>query len=1078
MSINYKGIELNSPGDPAPWATIEQDAYKAVIDAIVIDTVSGSASDAKVNGHKHFKLYAETTGDLVLSIDSAQKATFGGDVQFDSGLIVPAATTPGFVKNDGSGNFTFGNVAESVPGGSDSNIQINTGGAFDGSSRAVISSNDLILRDASISNTVRLSSETGQLGLDYAGDTLDLSVYNLSTEQNFTLKTNGVETGIFLDGFTNNTITGWYKPATMSLASVTTFNINAAGVAFFIKKGTYPYTYVLRLVPIQNNIPANFGLPGREIHIFVDESGTVLQQSSVTSTDLLTKCYLGNLTKNGAGDEISFETNQEPVCDSITETARVLIILLGGIQVANMFVGGAGLGTLEISRTAGEVIRIGIEGATDRAEPDTILVAAESPIATLSYRYSDENSDIQFYSNDTEIDPTQWYNKSTTALVNVTSNNWSGQRVYYFAASAGGTATTIVMLGNAQFNTSDDATAAMGGVDEDFSKPQALKRAVFLGWVICRGGASNADSMSDVQYVPFNDPFELSRTGSGSSSGGSATMQSTYNSSTIPQIITDVTRGAVTYRRGSAADTDNVLVVQNGAAGEVASIKGSGYVQAMRVGAGVSPAELLHVSDGDNVVAKVQATDVGSTASIVMSNDSIEFSHSVAGVNDTYRFRDETSGKDRYYLDASGHHTFVGESTVFKSDITSSNYNLFLQGQDVTHGGAIIGLNSAGSDGPLEFYTGSNLRARIDEADGTLSVGPNAELILYPQTIRPANGLPAAQLLIAADNWSVELGATSETMRIGKVSPAGTDSMSFGVIGSGTLGSIGFDAEALIVDTGTTKGVYQDLVEVTPSFRSFRYEYNDIVGPVTVNNRLQFNNADPGLATKMYVDFDPLDKPSSVESILENIKDDSIVYIFHESRTVDQWMEIKITNTILQTGYTEYDITVTKKQGATWANTTTIAVNIYDPVGSGGGGSSVTDAFFAEPTGTMAMANGVTVVPNMNNEVYDDNNVYDLGANTFTAQTEGVHVITAATKVSVSAGGQIESYLYVNGILTCTASGSIDTAGTMVANAAITIGLEIGDTVQLRAAQFTGFAGTMQISETFISGHTLPLTIP
>ena len=86
MTINYKGIELNAPGDPAPWATIEQDVHKQTIDSIVIDTVSGSASDAKVNGHKHFRLYAESTGDLVLSIDNTQKTTLVGDVQIDGDI--------------------------------------------------------------------------------------------------------------------------------------------------------------------------------------------------------------------------------------------------------------------------------------------------------------------------------------------------------------------------------------------------------------------------------------------------------------------------------------------------------------------------------------------------------------------------------------------------------------------------------------------------------------------------------------------------------------------------------------------------------------------------------------------------------------------------------------------------------------------------------------------------------------------------------------------------------------------------------------------------------------------------------
>ena len=148
----------------------------------------------------------------------------------------------------------------------------------------------------------------------------------------------------------------------------------------------------------------------------------------------------------------------------------------------------------------------------------------------------------------------------------------------------------------------------------------------------------------------------------------------------------------------------------------------------------------------------------------------------------------------------------------------------------------------------------------------------------------------------------------------------------------------------------------------------------------------------------------------------------------------------------------------------------------YHGVALGGGGgltTAVASEFYAEPTGTQTMANGVTIVPNMNNELYDPDGVYDLATDTFTAPANGLYVFTASVKASVSSGGQIEAYMYINGSLQTTASGSIDVAGTMVANVAISIELSASDTVQLRAAQFSGFSGTMQISETFLSGHRI-----
>jgi hypothetical protein len=53
-------------------------------------------------------------------------------------------------------------------------------------------------------------------------------------------------------------------------------------------------------------------------------------------------------------------------------------------------------------------------------------------------------------------------------------------------------------------------------------------------------------------------------------------LQSVYNTSPTPQIVTNSTQGALTIKRGSAADTDNILVGQNGAGVNTTTITGAG----------------------------------------------------------------------------------------------------------------------------------------------------------------------------------------------------------------------------------------------------------------------------------------------------------------------------------------------------------------------------------------------------------------------------------------------------------------------------------------------------------------------
>ena len=59
------------------------------------------------------------------------------------------------------------------------------------------------------------------------------------------------------------------------------------------------------------------------------------------------------------------------------------------------------------------------------------------------------------------------------------------------------------------------------------------------------------------------------------------TLQQVYNVSTSPEITTDATRGALTIKRGSAADTDNAIEVKDGAGNTNFGVTGAGYLTAV-----------------------------------------------------------------------------------------------------------------------------------------------------------------------------------------------------------------------------------------------------------------------------------------------------------------------------------------------------------------------------------------------------------------------------------------------------------------------------------------------------------------
>ena len=79
-----------------------------------------------------------------------------------------------------------------------------------------------------------------------------------------------------------------------------------------------------------------------------------------------------------------------------------------------------------------------------------------------------------------------------------------------------------------------------------------------------------------VSYNETIDKYELLNP---KSSGISvSTLQNAYDNSTTPEILTDSTRGAVTLKRGSAADTDDVLEIENNAGVQKFAVTGNGKI--------------------------------------------------------------------------------------------------------------------------------------------------------------------------------------------------------------------------------------------------------------------------------------------------------------------------------------------------------------------------------------------------------------------------------------------------------------------------------------------------------------------
>jgi len=165
----------------------------------------------------------------------------------------------------------------------------------------------------------------------------------------------------------------------------------------------------------------------------------------------------------------------------------------------------------------------------------------------------------------TQIPVTQWDDNGT--LTNLTaSDDWSAHRIWYSPV----TDRLFFQYGQAKYGTK--AAALNGWSNENFKAPNlASANGYICAIIIIDRAASDFTNAELIPYSKFG--------GAGGGSGAFDTCQSVYNNSSTPEITTDATRGALTIKRGSTADTDNVIEVKNGASDTTFAVDGNGLVK-------------------------------------------------------------------------------------------------------------------------------------------------------------------------------------------------------------------------------------------------------------------------------------------------------------------------------------------------------------------------------------------------------------------------------------------------------------------------------------------------------------------
>ncbi len=228
-----------------------------------------------------------------------------------------------------------------------------------------------------------------------------------------------------------------------------------------------------------------------------------------------------------------------------------------GLWTDNGLVYSATPASLSLDRSAGGIWDFGSNYEQDVNNPNikSFIVSSADEV----FRFKRDG----FVSNGTVlIDPNQYDNNGT--LTAVANNNWTIQHVYM---SINGN--NVIYYGQDEYK--DEATA-LASINDPFVIDNPSPNFIQRAYLVVQEGATTLASATFIEASKFGS------TGTGASGGSATSLQIGYDNSTQPQITTSTALGALQIQRGSAADSDSVFDIVNGAGDTELSITGGGAI--------------------------------------------------------------------------------------------------------------------------------------------------------------------------------------------------------------------------------------------------------------------------------------------------------------------------------------------------------------------------------------------------------------------------------------------------------------------------------------------------------------------
>jgi len=298
---------------------------------------------------------------------------------------------------------------------------------------------------------------------------------------------------------------------------------------------------------------------------YIDSSGVLNQQSSLrTANDRRARIYLDTATHPDLATVTTIATTRLLAYQGI-EALLDYVIKLGAINEGNRVSENSTDLTLE--KSAGETTLPFINADTDAQNPTQKINASLDPMTWIT-QFQDGVGGFVTTPGVTVTDP-DFFDDGSGTLQAVPNNQFTIKRYFYFSFNN----TVFEIYGQTTY--SDIETAKASIFSETVVLSSILDPAIFVTALVVQEGATDLQAAVSAGDAEFVDIIGVGNSGSGGPA--SQDLQSVYNLSVIPQIITSAL-GAVTLQQGSGSDSDNVLEIRNGAGSQTFSVRGDGNI--------------------------------------------------------------------------------------------------------------------------------------------------------------------------------------------------------------------------------------------------------------------------------------------------------------------------------------------------------------------------------------------------------------------------------------------------------------------------------------------------------------------